>query len=247
MCQLGIDPEQFGPAAEPMELFLPNGDAIASRKIRFLNLSEVVPRKNQRGLLKTWLLATSKSDDAVLVIKVGGMGRQDLESVRANLPSLEAETGKRFDEAAPVLLISDVFSDAEMPRLYASATHYVSLSFGEGWDLPLMEAAACGLRLIAPDHTAYRTYLNPAIATLIPTHERPAMTTGDFRLFFDRAHWWEPDQEEAVEAFRRAIEDREQTVASARDFVLGHYTWRHATERLMAILSDAAATLPIRG
>ena len=51
---------------------------------------------------------------------------------------------------------SRVFTDAELPSLYAAATHYVSLSHGEGWDMPLCEAAASGLAVIAPRHTAYR-------------------------------------------------------------------------------------------
>jgi hypothetical protein len=42
------------------------------------------------------------------------------------------------------------------------------MSRGEGWDLPMTEAAAAGLRLIAPRHTAYLTYLDAEVAQLIP-------------------------------------------------------------------------------
>jgi hypothetical protein len=54
-----------------------------------------------------------------------------------------------------------------MPGLYAAATHYWSMTHGEGRDQPMTEAAASGLRLIAPDHTAYRTYLDPSAGTLL--------------------------------------------------------------------------------
>jgi hypothetical protein len=68
-----------------------------------------------------------------------------------------------------------------MPGLYAAATHYWSMTHGEGRDQPMTEAAASGLRLITPDHTAYRTYLDPSAGTLlrhggswITAHDRPS-------------------------------------------------------------------------
>ncbi|MGD9711102.1 MAG: hypothetical protein AB7V46_03435 [Thermomicrobiales bacterium] len=245
ICQLGVSPEDFGSQVDPLPLAMRTGEDVSSRSTRFLNLSEVVPRKNQPGLLKAWLMATTAKDDAVLVLKIGGESRSDIERVQSLFARIEAESGKSFAEAAPVVILNRLLGDDEMPRLYAASTHYISLSFGEGWDLPLMEAAASGLRLIAPDHTAYQTYLNPAIATLLPVRKRPAVTDGDFRIFFGGAEWWEPDLDAATLAIRSAIDGREQTVASPRDFILGHYTWAHATQRLIEILSEAEE-MPIR-
>lgn len=31
-------------------------------------------------------------------------------------------------------MLHDILADDEMPGLYAAATHYISLSYGEGWD-----------------------------------------------------------------------------------------------------------------
>ena len=44
---------------------------------------------------------------------------------------------------------------ADMTGLMRAATHYWSMSHGEGWDLPLSKAGAMGLSLIAPRHSAY--------------------------------------------------------------------------------------------
>ena len=65
-----------------------------------------------------------------------------------------------MEDAAPVRVLHDLVADAKAPGLYAAATHYISLSHGEGWDQPMMEAAAAGLKLIAPSHSAYLTYLH---------------------------------------------------------------------------------------
>ena len=47
---------------------------------------------------------------------------------------MEARIGKRLADAAPVRILRQTFADSEMPALYAAATQYISMSFGEGWD-----------------------------------------------------------------------------------------------------------------
>jgi hypothetical protein len=66
-----------------------------------------------------------------------------------------------------------------MPGLFAAASHYWSMSHGEGWDQPMIEAAASGLRLIAPRHTAYLEYLDADVAQLIPVRGTPAGAGAD--------------------------------------------------------------------
>jgi glycosyltransferase involved in cell wall biosynthesis len=133
-----------------------------------------------------------------------------------------------------------------MPRLFATATHYVSLSHGEGWDQAMVEAAATGLRLIAPDHSAYRAYLDPSVAQLIGSREVPAMFGGGGAIgkLFENAHWWEPDEDEAVACVRRAIEGRDADKPPPRERILSELTWEAATRRLIAILVEAEQVQP---
>jgi glycosyltransferase involved in cell wall biosynthesis len=98
-----------------------------------------------------------------------------MSRLRRQIEIAEERSGKRLRDAAPIRFLFDVFADAAMPSLYAAATHYISMSFGEGWDQTMMEAAAMGLKLIAPDHSSYREYLDPSIATLVPSREVPAV------------------------------------------------------------------------
>src|SRR5207302_8158459 len=113
---------------------------------------------------------------------------------------------KRADQTVPILLIRDIFTDEEMSRLYTSFTHYVSVSFGEGWDQPMVEAAASGLRLIAPEHNAYLTYLDSSVANLIPSREVPVERPDGMNTLFEGANWWKPDPDSAVAAIRSAID-----------------------------------------
>ncbi len=151
-----------------------DGSPVAGYRTRFLHVAEFGARKNLMGLLRAWIEATSQVDDAVLIIKLGLYGPGAWERFLRQLDLLERRLGKSLTDAAPVTLIRGVVGEAEMPRFYTTATHYISLSFGEGWDYPMLEAAASGLRLIAPAHSAYLTYLDSSIASMIPSREIPA-------------------------------------------------------------------------
>jgi glycosyltransferase involved in cell wall biosynthesis len=224
LCPLGIDPVLYGVAIPPRKL--PG----RQHRTRFLNVSAYGPRKNLGGLLRAWKRATNRGDDAILLLKVGCYESNSKEALKRDLEGMEA--------AAPIQILHDLLSDADMPGLYAAATHYISLSHGEGWDLPMMEAAASGLKLIAPRHSAYLAYLDDSVATLLPSLEVPVEWTGDAATgeLFRGANWWDPDEEAAVAAIRAAIDGRDGEKVSARERILTEFTWQKATECLLEIL-----------
>jgi len=131
-----------------------------------------------------------------------------------------------------------------MPRLYATGTHYISMAFGEGWDQAMVEAAASGLKLIAPDHSAYRAYLDSSVATLIPSREVPAdfgSDDPDTAALFEYGNWWKPDEVEAIACTQRAIAEADRANPLLRDRMLAEFNWASATRRLIAILGDLEA------
>jgi glycosyltransferase involved in cell wall biosynthesis len=213
---------------------------------RFINVSAFDPRKNIPGLLRAWLRATSRDDDAALLIKLSCHLPGSRRLVDFQLDMAQAAVGKSLEDAAPVRLRFDVLSNGDMARLYAAGTHYVSMSHGEGWDLPMMEAVASGLIPVAPDHSAYPAYLDPSVAHVIPSVVAPAIFPGGgvIGALFTGLDWWNPDEETAVEILRGIIRRNEYPSASARDRVLGEYTWERAAKRLIAILEEAAVSSP---
>lgn len=240
LCPLGIDSKLFSKPATPLPLRLENGHPISEFKVRFLTVSAQDPRKNLMGLLRVWLKATSRQDDAILMLKLGSYFPGRFDEFRQQVHQMQAQVGKRLDEAAPVHVIHDLYADGAMPRLYATATHCISMSFGEGWDLPMMEAAASGTKLIAPDHSAYPTYLNQSVANLIPSREVPAVFPGGGVIgsLFQNANWWEPDEDTAVGYVQSAIRGTDDGKASPRERILSEFTWERATQRLIALLSE---------
>ena len=221
---LGIDTGLFGRTAAPLTL-------ATTARTRFLNLSEINQRKNLDALARVWKRATRPGDDAVLILKLAtddpGLGR-----FRNELAG-----------AAPVLLMNDRLADDDMPSLYAAATHYMSLSRGEAWDMAMMEAAASGLELVAPWHTAYRTYLDPDTAHLVESREVPVdlPESDDNFSLFRRARWWEPDEDQAVEIVRSIVAGTAPAKPPPRERILAGFSWDEAARRLLDVLSEAEA------
>src|SRR5262249_1674474 len=118
--------------------------------------------------------------------------------------------------------------------------HYVSLSHGEGWDQPMMEAAVSGLALIAPAHSAYLTYLREEDAYLIPSPLRPARIAGrlgpEDRVFFDGVNWWHPDEDAAADIIRRVVRGTAPPKRSPKDRIAAEYTWEKAAAALLAAI-----------
>jgi glycosyltransferase involved in cell wall biosynthesis len=243
ICPLGVDSAVFSGDAEPLPLLLDNGRTAADYRTRFLNVSEVSTRKNPAGLLRAWIRATKPDDDAVLLLKLGCWTPGSREFLQEQRHKVETALGKKLEQAAPVHFIHEIYPDEAMPRLYASATHYLSLSFGEGWDQAATEAAASGLKLIVPNHSAYTSYLDSSVATLISSRPIPAYFAADpaTARLCEGAHWWEPNEDEACSAIRAAIEGRDGDKASLRRRMVDLFSWSAATERLIEILSEIPA------
>jgi glycosyltransferase involved in cell wall biosynthesis len=244
LCPLGVDLESFHPDVTPLELRDERGIPIREYKMRVLNISHISPRKNLLALLRVWIEATSKSDDMILILKWDCPWKRWLSKFFLDVWLMERRLGKTRKDCAPILwLINRDFSDGQLPGLYAAATHYWSMSHGEGWDLCMMEAGAAGLYLIAPEHSSYTTYLDPSVADLIPSRRVPARFFWAYGMhkMFEGAEWWLPDEKTAAAHLRRALSQWQgERNELARQRFLTEFSWNRATSRLLEILEDLA-------
>ncbi len=232
LCPLGVDPVDAN--IQPADCVDPQGRRLSDHPVRLLNVSDLIDRKNLGGLLRTWFRATGPEDGAALVLKLGKGQPDDHRRASVFIEQVARSVGKRVAEAGPLFLVQGVLSDAEMLRLFAACTHYCSLSHGEGWDLPMAQAGAMGLELIAPRHSAYVGYLNDEVAHLIPAHPVPALPP------YQGLTWWKPDEDAAADLLAGAIARRIPT-RSAREHLLSRFSWASATDRLVAVLRDMEA------
>jgi len=243
VCPLGVDAEFFSEPAAPLPLATPDGRPLASFRSRFLHIGELRRRKNHVGLVRTWMHATRRDDDAVLILKVGVFQDNTLAQFQEDVFETQRRSGRSLLDAAPVIVVADYLPDDTIRALYAAATHYISLSHGEGWDRPMMEAAVCGLALVAPAHSAYLTYLREEDAYLIPAPLGPARFDGKLApedaLLFHGVQWWHPDEAAAADIIRRIVRGSAPPKRSPRDRIAAEYSWEKAAAALLATIDES--------
>jgi glycosyltransferase involved in cell wall biosynthesis len=240
ICPLGVDAAFFAEPAEPLHGMTDDGRALMSFRYRFLNVAELRPRKNHLGLLRSWIRATRRDDDAVLILKLSVFDGRGFSDFQHDLHEMQARLGRSLADAAPVVVVPSVLSDGMLRSLYGSATHYISMSHGEGWDQAMMEAAVAGRRLIAPRHTAYLSNLGDAEVAWIPVSLRPVEFEGRLGradlLFFRDLRWWVPDEDAAVATIQAVLRGEEAPRTAPRDRIAREFTWERAAARLLEIV-----------
>ena len=133
----GVDLERFAPEGPRMELDGAPG-------IRFLFVGGVIWRKGQDVLLEGWRAAFAGRDDVTLVVK--DVGAAD---VYRNANREEMRAHARSGELPRVCLIEEELGDDELAALYRACDVLVHPYRGEGFAMPVLEAMACGLPVIA--------------------------------------------------------------------------------------------------
>jgi len=158
-CPVDIVPYPFKDI-EPVGL-----DLSLETSFNFLCVAMFGPRKNLENTVR-WFLEEFKEDsDVGLVLKVskGRASHIDRESTMQTIKGLVNES--KDTHKCKVYLLHGNLTDAEMMGLYSDPKidAIVSTTHGEGFGLPLFEAAACSLPVIATDWSAHTEFLSGQI------------------------------------------------------------------------------------
>lgn len=125
------------------------------------------------------------------------------------------------------------FPHAQLPMLYRSADCYLAVSRGEGWDMPLMEAMACGLPTIASDWSSHTEFVHDSIAYRLKIAGLiPAIAKCPY---YEGFHWARADEEHLRTLLRHVYENQDEArakgAAAAREMA-AKWTWRNAAEKI---------------
>lgn len=73
-----------------------------------------------------------------------------------SIPEWNSEVYRQFgSHKAMIWTLEGQYSEHEMARIYSASNCYVSASRGEGFNLPMVESAACGIPVIVPFNTSH--------------------------------------------------------------------------------------------
>jgi hypothetical protein len=202
-------------------------------------------RKNILNTIK-WLCEEFKDDPDVGIIVKTNSGRATTIDKALTRNAMKAEVDKIKTRATVYMLHGDV-SEREMMGLYRHPTvkGLVSLTRGEGFGLPLLEAAASGLPVIATGWSAHTEFLGLGKYVsigydLVPLHESRC----DGRIFVKGSRWANPsesDFKKRIRKFKNSPDVPRQWAAELMQTVRKSYGWPAVKEQYDRVL------LPIIG
>jgi glycosyltransferase involved in cell wall biosynthesis len=125
----------------------------------FLTVGTWIPRKNMDNTIK-WFVETFADEEVGLVVKTS-LAKNCLADRRMCENKLKAVLKDFPDRKCEVYLLHGDMTEQEMHSLYQEKkiTALVSLSHGEGYGLPLFEAAYSGLPIIATNWSGHLDFL----------------------------------------------------------------------------------------
>ena len=215
---LGVNPAYFNPHITGYPL---------PGVYTFLSAFEWGERKAPEVLLRAFNDEFRSDEEAVLVCKIFN------QDVSVNVPRLVGRLGLREGGGRIVYSFNEVVPSHQLGALYRSADCFVLPSRGEGWGLPLLEAMACGLPVIATGWGAQTDFLHEEIAyplgveRLVPAQAKCP--------YYEGFNWAEPSYEHLRSLLRHVYENREEAGrkgARASAEVLSRWTWRHSAEKI---------------
>jgi GT2 family glycosyltransferase len=225
---LGVDPEYFHPgiASYPN----PAGEFV------FLSNFEWGERKEPWLLLKTFNDVFSAEEPVRLLCKIINIDQG--VHVGSEIRRLELkESGGKIS-----FLFNREFPHYQLGSFYRSADCFVSAGRGEGWDMPLMEAMACGLASIATDWGAHTEFVHEAIS--YPLRVRGTIPAVAKCPYYEGFSWADPDPEHLRFLLRHVFDNREEARrkgAAAAAEMAQKWTWDHSARKIIARLEALRA------
>lgn len=191
-----------------------------------LNIGAMTKNKGLDHLFHAFAEVARKRDDVMLLLK-------GIDSLYPSSTFLR-DTASRMDPKTASMVMSrtrclvETLTTQQMAGLYFAADAYVCPYLAEGFNLPALEAIACGIPVICTAGGPTDDFTTPDFALRIDCTRTPHEKSGGYTIVPDEAH--------LVQCIERAISDAD-FVARAREvgpaFVASGWTWDHVAKRLV--------------
>ena len=235
---LGVNPTIYYP--------LPTSAKTALRKqlgidnyFAFLNVGLMCNESQGVGrLLKAFAAIANRHPDARLILK----GRDALFPSKDSIAKAGQNnlTESELDKIKSKLIyVGETLSFAQLAQLYQAADAYVSPYLAEGFNLPVLEAAACGLPVICTKGGPTDDFINSQFAFAIDSKLQTGSTTDGDKVWFVV-----PNTDHLVDLMETIIAKpawSDRARQAGPDWVGQHFTWAKAVDRLLDVLGHSSS------
>jgi len=130
------------------------------------------------------------------------------------------------------VIITSLMPNEHINDLYNISDVYVSVSKAEGFDLPCIEAMACGKPCIVSNYGGHVDFVNDKNGWLIDGEMRPA---SDPNIIFEQTDWFYCDQKKLQDAMREAFENRDMLKKKGEEAykTSRKYSWEASAKKLL--------------
>ena len=223
---LGIDPAFFNPGIKGFRLRGP---------FTFLSMFEWGERKGPDLLLKAFNDEFEANEDAILICKTYNT------DARINIPIQVRSYGLSEDGGRIVFSVNEVVPSHQIGSIYRSVDCFVLPTRGEGWGLPIMEAMACGLPVIASMWSGPTDFMSQDIAYVLDVEKlKPAAGTCPY---YEGFNWAEPSYEHLRTLMRHVYENRDEARMVGRRAsreILARWTVSQSVNKMITRLNEIA-------
>jgi glycosyltransferase involved in cell wall biosynthesis len=134
-------------------------DVAVDTKFNFLTVAQVSPRKNVDTSLLAFLEEFQNHEDVGYILKLN-IRNNSLTDRRYTEESIKSLLENYPDRKCKVYVVHGHMTESQMAALYSNGyvSAYVSASHGEGFGLPIFQAAQAGKPIIAPSWSGYTDF-----------------------------------------------------------------------------------------
>ena len=238
---LGVDPDRYKPSCGKM-------DFGSTRKFVFLCVARWGYRKGFDILLKSYMEEFSGDEEVSLLLvsrAVECAEDHSAEKISEDFANIRQCIQKSDAELPHVALYVKPIHEKDMPKVYGSANAFCLISRGEGFCLPIVEAAASELPIIASNVTAQTDYLTSDNSYLVePDGYIESKSNGNMSNMAKSCRFYEGQMfpnfgrksvDQTKAHMRYVFENYQNAKIKAkklRNTIINNYTWDMAIDRV---------------
>ena len=204
-----IHPGPFAKTSSPTEII-------------FYTIGPWTARKAMADVLEAYCRAFHLGESVRLIIKTSPEDFTRSPALRRLGGSLGTASAaisrilRKHRSHAPVEVITETLSDAEIDAFHAKGDCFVSLSHGEGWSIPAFDAAAFGNPVINTRFGGPLDYLPEKSAYLVDCTMTAVQDPRAPRSYARNQNWAVPDLDVAATLMREIYERNDEARARGR-------------------------------